>query len=141
MDALASGWVSKLAKTCLGSGAELLLDQGADGRGGDRRGGVLQLGQLAQVVGRHDVGPGREQLAQLDEGRAQLLERQPQVLGGGVRLRAPLVPEDAAVERNPAAQTGHPDDEPQSVPGENLADLPVPLKLISHAFTSHRSTG
>src|SRR4029077_9090262 len=40
----------------------------------ERRDRVLQAAQLGDDVGRHDVGPRREQLAELDERRAELVE-------------------------------------------------------------------
>ena len=46
------------------------------GEGRDR---VLQQAQLADDLGRHQVGADREQLAELDEGRAQLVEHLAQV--------------------------------------------------------------
>ena len=41
----------------------------------ERRHAVLQLGQLVGHVGRQQVAPGRQHLAELDEDRAQTLER------------------------------------------------------------------
>ena len=126
-------------KDLIGQGAEFFFDQLVDGGRGNGRCRILQLGQLAQVGRRHDVGPSREQLTELDEGGTEFFERESQVIGGGVRLVPALVSEYTAVERNQSAQTAHPDDEPQSVPAEDLADLPVPIKLTLSRVQSHRS--
>jgi hypothetical protein len=47
----------------------------------DRRDGVLQLGQLGDVLRGQEIGPRREGLAELDERRSEFLEREPNVLG------------------------------------------------------------
>ena len=50
-----------------------------------REGGhvILQLRELPDEVGGHDVGPGAEGLSELDECGSQLLEREPQPLRAG----------------------------------------------------------
>src|SRR5690606_6100625 len=64
--------------------AERLLDGGDDGLGGDWRHMLAQLAQLRHVLRREQVLTGRKDLTELDESRAQLLEREAQVLGLGV---------------------------------------------------------
>src|SRR3546814_14981881 len=61
-------------------GAELLPDRLADlfcGNGGPR---VLQLRQLRDIDRRQEVGPRRQELAELDEGRTELFEDETQAL-------------------------------------------------------------
>ena len=57
---------------------ELGLDGVANLLERDRRGGVLQPAQLGDDVRRHDVGARREELAELDERRPELVEHHPQ---------------------------------------------------------------
>ena len=59
--------------------AELLLDRPLDVRVRERPHVVLQAAQLGDDVRRHDVRPRREQLAELDERRAELVEHLAQV--------------------------------------------------------------
>ena len=56
---------------------------------GKRRHAVLQLRELVGDVHREEVAPGGEHLAELDEDRAELFEREPQPLCGGRRGVAP----------------------------------------------------
>ena len=56
---------------------------------------VLQPAELDHDVGRDDVGSGRQQLAELDKGGAELVEHLPQstpALGGGDVRLTPVVP-------------------------------------------------
>ena len=59
---------------------ELGLDGVADLLERDRRRVVLQAAELGDDVRRDDVGPGREELAELHEGRAELVEHHAQAL-------------------------------------------------------------
>jgi hypothetical protein len=77
--------------------AERLLDQRARHVAVERRHAVLQQGQLLGDVGRHQVAAGRQDLPELDEDRAQFLQRQAQA-------RAPRLCGDLAPMR--AARTG-----------------------------------
>ena len=61
-------------KRALDGEAELLLDHLLDVGERHRRDVVLELAQLGDDVERHDVRPGREQLAELDERRPELVE-------------------------------------------------------------------
>ena len=80
--------------------------------GGKRRHAVLQLRELVGDVGGQQVAAGREHLAELDEDRPQLLQREAQTLcarrgkvapegeraRGGPQPVEPLVPEQELVE-------------------------------------------
>ena len=57
---------------------ELGLDRVANLLERDRRGVVLEPAELGDDVGRDDVRPRREQLPELHEGRAELVEHHPQ---------------------------------------------------------------
>ena len=59
--------------------AELLADRPLDIGERERPHVVLKAAQLGDDVRRHDVGPRREQLAELDERRAELVEHLAQV--------------------------------------------------------------
>jgi hypothetical protein len=60
--------------------AELGLDDGGNDLRLQRRSGILELRQL-DLVGRwQEVCPGRENLPELDEGRAELFKGLPDVL-------------------------------------------------------------
>ena len=78
--------------------AEVFLEHALDLLERDRANVVLQRSQLGDDVRRHDVGARREQLAELDEGRAELVEHLAQVLAplgaGAVDRGHPLVPRD-----------------------------------------------
>src|SRR6266480_1389870 len=80
--------------------AELLRDHAFDVGERDRPHVVLKLLQLEHDVGRNDVGTGREQLAELDEGRAELVEHLPQT---AAPIRGRL---DATVPADPRDEIG-----------------------------------
>src|SRR4029079_15084382 len=72
---------------------EVLADDALDVLVRDRANVVLELLQLGHDVGRDDGGAGREELAELDEGRGELVESLAQVsaaLGGARGCRAEL---------------------------------------------------
>ena len=73
--------------------------------GGEGRHAVLEQGELVGEVGRQQVAPGRQHLAELDEDRPERLERLAQARAARFRKRAPeedLVPD----VRQPAAAVG-----------------------------------
>ena len=76
--------------------SELLLDHLPHLRERDGRHLVLELSELDDDVRRHDVGPRRQELAELDEGRPELVEHLPQALAPlgrrAVRLGKRLAP-------------------------------------------------
>ena len=95
--------------------AELLLDHPPHVGERERRHVVLQAPELGDDVGRHHVGTGREQLTELDEGRAELVEHLPQAPAAvgelGVVVAAPAVDQIAeAVAGGDAADLGEPAD-------------------------------
>jgi hypothetical protein len=61
--------------------AQFPNDLRLDGLGGHRRNLVLQLAQFGDILPGQDVGPGRQQLAELDKGRPEFLQGEPQTLG------------------------------------------------------------
>ena len=97
--------------------AHLLLDHPPHVGERDRRHVVLQAAELGDDVGRHHVGPGGEELAELDEGRAELVEHLAQAPAAVGELRvvvaAPPVDQVAeAVARGDAPDLGQPADPP-----------------------------
>ena len=92
--------------------AELLLHDALDVGVREGTDVVLEPAQLDDDVRRHGVGPRREQLAELDEGRAELVQHLAQVLaarGGGAvhrRLDLDAVRGAAAGRSACAARTG-----------------------------------
>ncbi len=74
--------------------AEILLDHALGLLERERAHVVLKAAQLGDDVRRHDIRPRREQLAELDEGRPELVEQFPQMLAARradarLRLREP----------------------------------------------------
>src|SRR5439155_14880610 len=93
----------------------------------ERRDVVLELAQLEDDVGRNDVGAGREQLPELDEGRAELVEHLPQVLAA---LRALAL--DWENLRAPGQQVGQAvalEEVPEPVLDRDLGDLRDPSQV------------
>jgi hypothetical protein len=62
--------------------AKLALDCGAGGGAVEGRQPVLQLGEVGRQLLAEEVGAGREELAELDERRAELVERPGKLLSG-----------------------------------------------------------
>ena len=124
---------------------ELLADDTLDVVVGDRTDVVLELLQLEHDVGRDDVGAGREQLAELDEGRAELVEHLTQVpaaLGGAGHFRVQL---RAAGEE--VGQAMGLEEVAEAVPDRDLGDLGDPAKVLPpagrarHGFSVTRAQG
>src|SRR5947209_11044163 len=84
---------------------------------------ILELGELDLVRGRQQVGSRREDLPQLDEGRAELLERCANMLRPGKRLV--VAPIEDSLQRNKPLQPGNADEEAQTVTRKHLADLAI----------------
>ncbi len=106
--------LAELQERLLEREAQLVLDDLAHLGEGERRHVVLEPAQLGDDVRRDDVGPGREQLAELDERRTELVEHLPQVapaLGAHRGVRARLDP---------------------SPPGQQVGQL-VPLEEVAEA--------
>ena len=118
--------------------AQLRLDGGLDLVPGRRRDVVLQAGQLVDELGRKHIRPGAGDLAELDEGRPQLLDRLPQVdcgcLAGdgllGVRRQA-----SAQVQRLIEAKLG--DDRAEAVPHQHFGYSTIAPE-IARAESQHR---
>ncbi len=100
IEALATGAASKLREDRLERPAEGPLDDGARDRGGKRRHAILQLGELLGEVGRQQVAPRREHLAELDEDRPEPLQAQAQALAAR-RVEAPPDGDDANEQADP----------------------------------------
>ena len=115
-----------------GGAAELLGDRRLDRVGRYRRGAVLELGQLFLEVAGKQVGTRGQDLPQLDERRAELLQRQSEVFGLRVGLGTALVAEQPVLQGQPAVQAGDRDEVPHAVPGQDQRDLPVPRVLTGH---------
>ena len=118
----------------LGVVTELVGDELADRVAGHGRRGVLQLGQLDLVLGTEQVRARREDLPELDERRAELLERQPYVLWLRVGLLARLVAEQPAMKRHAALETEHAHEIAQPVTRERLGDLAVAIAMVAHRW-------
>ena len=80
IDAAAIGFSSNSEEQPLDRLPELLANRALDVLERERPHVVLERAELADDVRRNDVGPGREQLAELDERRAELVEQLAQVM-------------------------------------------------------------
>ena len=97
---------------------QVLLDHPLDVGVRERPHVVLELAQLGDDLGRDDVGAGREQLAELDERRPELVERLAQV--AAERGQVLVVDHGRAAKRAPLEH------EPEAVPRRHLRDLAQP---------------
>ena len=135
IEALATGSRSKLAKI-VSSGRRKARSMVAMATlGGERRHAVLQQRQFVGDVGRQQVAPGRQHLAELDEDRAQVLQRLAQALAAR-RRQVAAEREDAGQRAQPgpleagedqlvqAVAQGHPDDEDRRASSASCAGLP-----------------
>ena len=110
--------------------AQVLLDHPLDVRVRERTHRVLELAQLGDDLGRHDVGAGREELAELHERRPELVEHLAQV---AAERRQVLV-----VDHRRAPQSAPLEDEAEAVPRCDLRDLAqaadglAPLRQAGH---------
>jgi hypothetical protein len=89
MEALATGSRSKLVNSSsigLPKARSMVGDRHARRK---RRHAVLQQGQFVGDVGRQQVAPGRQHLAELDEDRPEVLQRLAQALAARRRQVAP----------------------------------------------------
>ena len=117
IDAAAIGGSSKREERLLDREPQLLLDHPPHVGERDRRHVVLQLAQLGDDVRRHHVGAGREELAELDERRPELVEHLAQAPAAVGELRvvvaAPPVDQvaEAVAGRDPP-DLGQPADPP-----------------------------
>ena len=107
--------------------AELALDDLLDLLERERPDVVLQPAQLGDDVRRHDVGPRREQLAELHERRPELVEHLAQV---GAALSRGVALERRALA--PRQQVGQPvllEEVAEAVPHRDLRDLGEPPEV------------
>ena len=104
--------------------AELLLHHRDDLGLGHRRDRRLQRAQLLDVLGRDEVGPGREHLAELAEGGPELLERLAELLR---RLLVVRPAQGAAGE--PADHRGP--EHPRDLPGATVEAAVVVVELAA----------
>ena len=122
----------ELDERLLDGEAELLADDALDVLDRDRRDVVLELAQLRDDVRRHDVGARREQLAELDERRAELVEH--------------LAQPAAAIAVELAVRCPAPVEQvPEAVPGGDAPDLrdarERPLRAVGRHRLSVASSG
>jgi hypothetical protein len=123
---------------------EVLADDALDVLVRDRPDVVLELLQLGHDVGRDDVGAGREELAELDEGRAELVEHLAQVpaaLGGAGRGGA-----EPRAARAAGRSGGGLEEVAEAVPDRDLGDLGDPAEVPAagrarHALSVTRAQG
>ena len=116
----------ELGEQALDRLAELLANRPLDVRERERAHVVLQAAQLGDDVGRHDVGPRREQLAELDERRAELVEHLAQVPAARRSLDGRVL-RSAAVDRIAEA-----------VPDRDLGDLAQATEVALLRTRRHR---
>ena len=113
---------------------ELLLDHVPHLLERDGRGVVLQAAKLRHDVRRHDVGPRREQLPELHEGRAELVEHRaeaPAAVGRGRDLAV-------RVTRDEIAQSISPQEVAESVARGHLRDLGETSEVPRRAIVRRR---
>ena len=121
---------------------EVLADHALDVLVRERPHVVLERLELDQDVRRDDVGPRREQLAELDEGRPELVEQLAQVLAAlrGRSLRRELRP-----PRQQVGQAVGLEEVAEPVPDghlRNLGEAPeVPRGGTRHAFSVAEASG
>ena len=129
--------LSELDERLLERQAEFAFDDLPHLRERERAHVVLQPAQLGDDVRRDDVGPGREQLAELDERRPELVEHLAQVppaLRAGGRLGARLDP------RRPRKNVGELvalEEVAEAVPDGHLRDLREPAHLARARSSRH----
>lgn len=120
--------------------SELLDDDVPNDLGRDRRRLVLKMRELAEVLGGQKIGAGRENLAELNERRAQLAEGHPQA------ERRPFVADGHAVADQPSGkrqeplQTDDAHDETQAVAHQHLGNLAISLQMGSPPALAHATS-
>jgi hypothetical protein len=102
---------------------EFARDDGFYLGGADWRRRILQLCQLSLVFRREQVGPGGEDLPELDEAGTELLERLANVLG--TRRRLVVSTTENTAKRHESRQAEPADKKAESMTGKDLADLTV----------------
>ena len=122
---------------------EVFSDDALDVFVGERAHVVLEGLQLGQDVRRDDVGAGREELAELDERRAELVQHLPQVLAA-LRRCAFGVPRSRQASGQQVGQTVGLEEVTEAVLDRDLGDLgdaaEVPRSGCGHAVSVPRAT-
>jgi hypothetical protein len=126
----------ELQEQALEREAELFLDHLLDV--GEREGAdvVLQAAELGDDVRRQDVRPRRQELAELHERRAELVEHLPQVLSALRRLPV----DDVDARAAPREEVGQPmrvEPVAEAVPDGDLRDLRQPSEILGRGL-GHR---
>ena len=120
----------ELEEESLDREAEVFEDDALDLLVRERAHVVLEAAELADDVRRQDVGPHREQLAELDEGRAELVEELAKVLAAFRRgALEELGPVPAA--RDQVGQLVALEEVAEAVPDGDLGDLRQPAEVPS----------
>ena len=130
MEAEAIGTSSKYSNTCSTVEPELLLDHPPDPLEGLGLRRVLQAAQLLEDVRRHHVGTGRQELAELDERRPQLVEHLPH----------PATPA-AARPRGLPVLLAAPEGVAEPVASRHVGDLADARKVLPPLSSRHASQG
>ena len=117
--------------------AQALLDQAAGLGGGDWRHLVLQPRQFVGDVRRHQIAPGGQHLAKLDENRAQGLQRQPQALAAR-RVEAAPQRDRPGQRADPAVLEAGQHQLVDTVPQQRHDDEDQPRE-VPHAATFRRT--
>ena len=130
--------LAELEERLLDRQAELVLDHLAHLRERKRRHVVLEAAELGDDVRRHDVGPRREQLAELDERRAELVEHLAQVPARAPSRRPARVRLDARRPRQQVGQLVPLEEVAEPVPDRDLRDLGEPADLARARSSRHR---
>src|SRR4051812_42811395 len=121
------GRLVEVGEELLDAQLELLADHALDVLVWDRADVVLELLQLEHDVGRDDVGTRREQLAELDEGRPELVEHLAQVPAAFRRVRRRGV--ELGVARQQVGQAVGLEEVAEAVPDRDLGDLGDPAQI------------
>src|SRR5439155_17147555 len=108
--------------------AEVLPDDALDLFVRERAHVVLEASQLGDDVRREHVGPHREQLAELDERRAELVEELVEVLAA-LRRRAVDKPRAVPPARQEVGQLVPLEEVTEAVPDRDLGDLRQPAEV------------
>ena len=117
----------ELEEETLDRQAELLLDDTFDVLVRERAHVVLEASELRDDVRRQDVRPHREQLAELDEGRAQLVEELAEALAS-LRGRS-LEDLPVSAPREKVGQLVALEEVAEAVPDGDLGDLRQPAEV------------
>jgi hypothetical protein len=129
--------LAELEEQLLDRQAELLGDDSLDVRERERPDIVLELAELGDDVGRDDVRARRQQLPELDEGRAELVEHLPQVLTA-LRDGAVLRDEHLLTQRQQVGQAVGLEEVAEAVANRDLRDLRDPADVATLRAGGHR---